>query len=566
MSALWRGSWATRIRVVSGLVLFTYALFHFINLGLGLFSPQLMDQFQNARQLVSRSFIGTVILYGAILAHAGLAMFKLAGRRTLRMPVWEATQIVLGLLIPLLLVTHIIFTRAAHEIFDVNDRYEYLIGLIWGSSSARNQSLLLLIVWTHGCIGLHFWLNSTRWWRRNTAWLSALAALVPGFALAGFLVEGRRVSAALGNAETRAPLLERLRWPSSDAIGRLIEINNASWWLILSILMLVAVIFFGRKLWARRNLVQIQYIDGPTISSAKGPTLLEMSRANGVPHTSLCGGRGRCTTCRVIVETGSELLHPPSPTEMRSLRAVNAPPNARLACQIRPTDVATVFRVFQPDGRHGRAHASQGLECRLAVLFLDMRGFTARTTGQLPYDVVFLLNRFFDAIVPAVMGAGGTVDKYLGDGFLAVFETGDEKSSALAGLKAAGDIGAALEQFNLTMTNEGAPAIAIGVGLHLGEVVLGEIGAAGHAPRTLIGDTVNAASRLEGQTKELGVEVLISEAVLISAGVNTIGLDLISLELRGVADPVPTLAVKHGTQLPALLAGAQADPPLATGD
>ena len=113
------------------------------------------------------------------------------------------------------------------------------------------------------------------------------------------------------------------------------------------------------------------------------------------PHTALCGGKGRCTTCRVIVEDGADQLPEPSDIEARSLAAVSAPEGARLACQIRPTEPITAFRMFRPDGARHRAHASQGQERQLAVLFLDMRGFTSRTTGQLPYDIVFLLNRFF---------------------------------------------------------------------------------------------------------------------------------------------------------------------------
>ena len=543
----------TRARVASGLVLFAYALFHFLNLGLGLFSPALMDAFQDGRQVVTRSLPGEILLYGALLTHAGLALYKLAQRRTWRMPVWEAVQITLGLFIPLALIDHIVFTRFAHELHDVTDRYGYLIALIWGSPDAVGQSVLLLVVWIHGCIGLHFWLAGQRWWRDGLPYLSGVAALVPAFALAGFLTEGRRIEALTSDREMRGAYRASYNWPDRDAFANLLNVAAWIWWIVVACFALVVVIYLGRKFLIRRKSVRITYVDGPEVVSSKGLTLLEMSRTNGVPHTSLCGGRGRCTTCRVIVEVGAELLHPPSPEEARSLKAVNAPPNARLACQIRPTDPATVFRVFQPDGRRGRAHASQGQERRLAVLFLDMRGFTARTTGQLPYDVVFLLNRFFDAIVPAITGAGGTVDKYLGDGLLAVFETADERSSALAGLQAASGIRAALRAFNDGMAKEGAPPVAIGIGLHLGDVVLGEIGAAGNAPRTLIGDTVNTASRLEGKTKELGVQLLISEATLSGAGYDSAAFDLVTLELRGVSEPLAALAIDAGADLDKML-------------
>lgn len=553
MGELWRGNWATRLRIGSGLILMLYVLLHFTNIALGLFEGEAMDRFQSVRLAVNRTLPGFVVIYGALLTHGLLGLWRLAGRRTLRMPVAEAAQLVLGLFIPLMLVAHVVFTRAAHEIYGVQDKYDYLIGLIWGSPSARNQALLLLIVWTHGCLGLHFWLRTQGWWRRWLPALTGFAVLVPALALAGFLVEGQRVADRLADPDTQAALFRAWNWPSPETFGALLRLNSIVWWTVLGTMLLSVAVFYGRKLLSARRSVRITYVDGPEITAPKGPTLLEMSRGAGVPHTSLCGGRGRCTTCRVIVEAGADLLHPPEPAEERSLRAVQAPPNARLACQIKPTDPLTVFRVFQPDGRRVRAHASQGQERRLAVLFLDIRGFTSRTAGQLPYDVVFLLNRFFDAVVPAITEQGGTVDKYLGDGFLALFESRDAASSARAGLRAVEGIGAALKRFNDQMVSEGGTPIAIGIGLHLGDVVLGEIGAAGNAPRTLIGDTVNTASRLESKTKDLSVQLLVSEAVLQAAGYDTAGADLLTLELRGVDHPLNALALADSTGLGAVL-------------
>lgn len=544
MSILWRGSWATRARIASGLVLFTFALLHFLNIGLGLFSPDWMEQAQAWRKTVTRSLPGTVLLYTAILTHAGLALVILATRRTLKLPLWLLLQTVLGLTIPLLLIVHVVHTRGAHELYGINDRMSYLVGLIWDSPSAVNQTVLMLIVWTHGCIGLHFWLRLTRWWRRALPWMTGLAVLVPAFALAGFLTEGRRMHVLFMDPQTRLALMTEFGWPSNEifaALARLTDRLDTVFWGLLGLALAVHV---ARRLAARRGrAVRIRYVDGPEVTSTPGPTLLEISRANRVPHMSLCGGRGRCTTCRVIIEAGSEHLHPPSDTERRSLSAVGAPPGTRLACQLRPVGQTTVFRVFRPEGGQNRAHARQGQERRLAVLFLDMRGFTARTAGQLPYDVLFLLNRFFDAIVPPIIRTGGSVDKYLGDGLLAVFETGDETASARAALRAAGGIGAALADFNRRLEAEGGQEVRIGIGLHLGDLVLGEIGAAGHAPRTIIGDTVNVASRLEARTKEMGVQALISAALLHGAGVDLAGLDLVTLELRGVDVPIKALAI-----------------------
>lgn len=546
---LWRGSRAAQLRIASGLILFAYAFFHFLNIGMGLFSTELMDRFQAARHVVTRSLPGELLLFSALLVHPLLGAWRLTRRRVLRMPAGEWAQILLGLAIPFLLAEHIVFTRFAHDLLGVRDQYGYLIGLIWGTRDGVWQSLLLLVVWGHGCIGLHFWLRVLPVWRQVFPWYCGFVALVPGFALAGYLTEGRRVAARFADPEQRAGLQALYHWPDQAGFQRLIALSDRIWWVIFACFALVVLLHLLRLALRGRRSVRIAYVDGPKIASVPGPTLLEMSRAARVPHTALCGGRGRCTTCRVIVESGAEHLHPPEPAEARSLMAVKAPANTRLACQVRPTTGLTVFRVFRQDGRRRRVRGRQGQERQLAVLFLDMRGFTARTTGQLPYDVVFLLNRFFDAVVPPILSAGGQVDKYLGDGLLALFETEDTRSSARAGLRAAHGIGAALTAFNEELRREGSEPVRIGIGLHLGQVVLGHIGAGGHAPRTLIGDTVNTTSRLESQTKALGVEALVSQAVLEAAET---GLDLpemTGLELRGVNGVFTALPVERAEDL-----------------
>jgi len=555
MNDLWRGTLATRLRIASGLVLFTYALLHFLNIGLGMLSPVWMDTMQDARQIVTRSFLGALLLYGAFAVHITFALIKLAQRGTLRMPVWEAVQIGLGIFIPVLLVTHLVHTRGAHEIHYVNDEMGYIMLLLYDTADGWKQSLLLLVVWTHGCTGLHFWLRGKAWWRRNLPLLAGLAALVPAFALAGFLVEGRRVRAQFTDPTERDVMIERFNFPDREAFAEMLTLTENLRWFFGVIMAVVALAYLVKYIRARRQSVTIHYGNGPQINAPHGLTLLEMSRLRGVPHASLCGGRGRCTTCRVVIEEGLDLLHPPSEAEARSLAAVGAEPNTRLACQIKPMDPMTVVRVFQPDGRSKhRGHASQGEERELALLFLDMRGFTARTTGQLPYDVVFLLNRFFDAIVPAITAQGGTVDKYLGDGFLAVFELPASDNSAHAALRAIEGIAQALAAFNETLASEGQSPVAIGIGAHLGDVVLGEIGAAGQAPRTLIGDTVNTASRIEGATKEHRVQVFISAPLLDAAGHPVPREQMTALELRGLSRPLLAWPISEASNLSVQLA------------
>lgn len=550
MSALWRGSWTARARIATGLVLFVYVVLHLLNIGLAIVSPDAANAMQDVRGWVVRSWPGTVLIYGALTVHATLALEKVVMRRRLRLSAVDVAQVGFGVAIPLLLVTHVVFSRLSYEQFQTHDTIGYISGLIWTTTSGWLQALLLGLVWVHGCLGLHMWLRLTRWWRTHLPAISMAAAILPAFALAGFASEGRRVRGLLmGDDEAaRLAFFDVTNWPTSDQFAALFVQRDIAWWIIVGLLGIGLAIYVIRQIMENwQKSLTISYVDGPVVSAAPGPTLLEISQGAGVPHMSLCGGRGRCTTCRVMIEVGQENMPPASEDEIRALTAAKAPPGARLACQMRPQGSATVYRLFSPDGRHRRNHASQGKEAKLAILFLDMRGFTSRTTGQLPYDVVHLLNRFFDAIVPPITAAGGTVDKYLGDGLLALFEMPDPAASARAGLVAGRDIGHALERLNADLANEGAAPIRIGLSLHLGNVVLGEIGAAGKAPRTLIGDTVNTASRLEAATKQLRVEGLVSRPLLDAAGIDTQNLSFETLTLRGVslplqAHPVPTLS------------------------
>ena len=165
MHILWRGDILQRLRLLSGLILFAFVLTHFLNHALGLFSLDWMQDVQQWRWAVTRSWPGTIILLSALVTHIGLALYKLAGRATLKLPRWEAVQVGLGLAIPFLLFPHIVNTRISHVFFGVNDLYVYELARLW-PASALTQSLLLVIVWVHACIGIHFWLRLYAPYRR----------------------------------------------------------------------------------------------------------------------------------------------------------------------------------------------------------------------------------------------------------------------------------------------------------------------------------------------------------------------------------------------------------------
>src|SRR6185436_2684978 len=189
MHILLRGGIAQRLRIATGLILFTFATTHFLNHAVGLVDLGTMHEVQAWRQVVTRSLPGTIVLALALVTHMALGLFKLARRTTLRLPAWELFQLGLGLLIPFLLLPHIVNTRIAHVFFGVEDNYLYELARLWPASAILQSTLL--IVWGHGCIGVHFWLRLYKPYRAAQPALLFIAIALPLAALGGFMVSGR---------------------------------------------------------------------------------------------------------------------------------------------------------------------------------------------------------------------------------------------------------------------------------------------------------------------------------------------------------------------------------------
>ena len=155
-----------------------------------------------------------------------------------------------------------------------------------------------------------------------------------------------------------------------------------------------------------------------------------------------------------------------------------------------------------------------GSEQVIQVMFVDIRGFTARSAGCAPGRVVAMLNEFLSAMVRGVEEhRSGMVNKFLGDGFMALFGAGqpceDHADEALAAAQATV---AHLGELNARLAERGEEPLAIGIGLHTGPAIVGSIGSAERLEFTAIGSTVNLASRIESLTKVVGETVVVSEA------------------------------------------------------
>lgn len=289
---------------------------------------------------------------------------------------------------------------------------------------------------------------------------------------------------------------------------------------------------------------------------APGSSILDASRQSGIPHASVCGGRGRCSTCRVRVGGGFEDLPPPSEAELKVLERVGAAPNVRLACQTRPTERVEVTPLLAPQqvsvqDAGARAAYTQGQERDIVVLFADIRGFTQISEQRLPYDVVFILNRYFAEMGAAIETSGGRIDKFIGDGIMALFGVDDSLSDgarhAVAAAKAMADN---LEKLNDSLKDDLDQPLRIGIGIHGGPAIVGELGYRKTRGLTAVGDTVNTASRLETLTKDFVVQLVVSTEVAEAAGVDLSDFPIEEVAIRGREETLPVHLVKDASRLP----------------
>ncbi len=545
------------LRLATGLVLMFFVVTHFLNHALGLISLEVLEAGRLIFIAVWRTTPATVVLIGSILIHMALALQAIYVRRRLRLSLADASQLVLGLLIPPLLTIHVLGTRGAYQSFGVDDRYAYVLLPLWvdAADGGLRQLLASTVVWIHGCIGLHMWLRLKPWYRRAMPAVYALALLLPVFGMLGFVSAGREVAlldAEPGWRDSLSVTVDGATPAEYDLIfqrERFVLVGLAA---LLVVTLLARATRIGVE--RRRGVVRLLYPDGRKVEVAPGTSILDASRLNGIPHAAVCGGRGRCSTCRVRINSGQETLPEPSLEEQKVLSRIKAAPNVRLACQTRPCEDLSLTPLLPPtagpSASAGRSRAMQGQEREIAVLFADIRGFTTLSEQKLPYDVVFILNRYFRSMGEAVEQSGGRIDKFIGDGVMALFgvETSSDRACQQA-VRAAAAMALKLEELNELLAADLPSPLRIGIGIHAGPAIVGEMGYASATTVTAIGDTVNTASRLEALTKEHQVQLIISHRVVELAGLEFDDDQAVEQAVRGRNDTLRIHLIKAAKEL-----------------
>ncbi len=278
---------------------------------------------------------------------------------------------------------------------------------------------------------------------------------------------------------------------------------------------------------------------------AADETLLEAALRSGVPWAHACGGRAKCSTCRVWILDGLEACPPRSADEASMANRLGLADEVRLACQLRPECELRVRRLVLDEtdlmmaSQLDRSAATRTGETKNVVIFFsDIADFTSLSERLSPYDTMYLLNRYFAQAGDIIEKNSGFIDKFVGDGLMAIFGVDDQPDAPIHSVNAALQTLAAVDRMKPFFASMYDVDFDIRIGLHYGEAVIGSLGSIGHERLTAVGDVVNVASRVEAANKDAGTRLLISEALHDQVANKVEVADFVRIRLRGTSDRI----------------------------
>ena len=536
-----------RSRTISGCILFFYVFTHLLNHSLGLISLDTMEQGRAIFLRFWRHDVLFYVLYGALSIHFLLGVYALARRRSVRMSRKEWIRNSCAVLIPFFLASHLSITLWGSRFLGLNDSYAFMIisTYIFDPFGYIILGLMLMLVWTHGSIGIIGLIEFREFYSKRRGLFQGLILGLPLIAYGGYI----RASIELSEASQSNPItiLELISNSNFTAeIGeKIVSLSDLLQFLVYPILLSLFVAFyFIRNLLEKRfNSIQVQYTDGTNINVSRGSSLLEASHKAGRYHESVCGGRGRCTTCRVRVTSSLGELPKPNKIEQSVINRLNFDQSLRLACQLRPeTDIEInpLIKLVNHDKQNLRFSNQEnlsGIEKETVIMFCDLRGFTRLSDGKMPFDVVFILNKYFKLVTDAVEENKGRIDKFIGDGVMAIFDKDTTISkNCKNALKGAAMITTYLNELNDELSTDDIEPLRLGIGIHSGNAIIGKMGYGEASTDTAIGDTVNVASRLEQLTKDYSCQLMFSSIVAENAELDKTKLNSVKTKIRGKKD------------------------------
>jgi adenylate cyclase len=277
------------------------------------------------------------------------------------------------------------------------------------------------------------------------------------------------------------------------------------------------------------TVMQIEFVGEKTIPITREQTILEASLHAGIPHFHACGGKGKCSTCRIIVLEGEENLSRPNKKEAKLRDAIKLATSIRLACQTRVEnepvkiervikDESDVSQYIKVDDKNPNKIQLKplGEEKYLVLFFLDIRDFTPFVETYLPFDVIYITRKLFDIFYKVITQHNGQIIETAGDELYAVFgRESSIKEAADSALSAGRTILNELDILNKAYLKIYLPReFEVGIGIHSGKVIVGEFNLGRQLKTSVMGLAVNIASRIQNATRELNNSFIVSEDVM----------------------------------------------------
>lgn len=525
-----------KLRLYSGLVISLYLVLHLLNATVGIISLSWMDAVGAVLSALWSNPFLLALLYSSIAIHVLLMFVSLAQRGSLRMPIWNLLQYATALLLPFLLIGHVVGTRGVNEVLDFHRTYTVVVWNLWQDpQGVLKQYALLLVAWMHMSMGIHYWLRFKLWYGRWIPLLYPLCLIIPLVAGIGFLVAGLESHQLAADNPLLAEARLAIRNADPESVNFLRSIESYLLWGLFVLLMVALMFQLTRKYskWLYGGFTLTHTPTGKKFQISAEQTVLDVLREEGIQHESVCGGRGRCTTCRIRVTGYKGSLPEPVEVERKALNRIAAEPNVRLACQLKPKQNISITPLLYPGTAASVAEVT-GREQQIACLFVDMRDSTRLAEARLPYDVVFIHNQFFKLLVDALNVTNGHYATFNGDGLMALYGLDSNlESGCVQALKGVVEIWQRLEQLNSWLAGELNTPLRVGIGIHCGDAIVGTMGPPDSPTVSALGDVVNISARLESLTKEYDAGLVVSEEVLANSGLDSGELVPRTVNVRG---------------------------------
>ena len=510
---------ATKLKLWTGMFLMFYCVTHHMNHSLGIFGLTVVDYAREYFLLFWRNSVISFFLLFTLVIHiifSLLRVIKMASFKGFQSHEWF--QLITGILTVPLLAIHITTTGIAHRFYGVEDTYTF-----WTSPGLDYFEIfffnfIMLFIWLHGYIGIKFWMKVNSNYQKYLRQADIFFLIIPLLSIVG-QISIFRESDLKGFFDTEYKD-KILKYSNPENIDLNVLLENTIIYFVLPYLLSIMVLFGYRfyyfKIKRQNNSIKVSYPDGGVSNIFPGMNILEASLQAGIPHAHVCGGRGRCSTCRIRIDQDLTQLEPTRQNERRILRSIGAPENIRLACQAYPKIDLNVSPLLSADANFQESYFEQkytyGSDREICILFADLRAFTKMSEKKLPFDIVFILNQYFKLMGQIIENNGGYLDKFIGDGTMALFgiEEGPKEGSRNA-INAATKMNDELKKLNESLINDLPFPLKMGIGIHTGNMIIGKMGYKHAKNLTAVGDAVNTASRLESLTKELKSQIIISK-------------------------------------------------------